>query len=126
MSASEMLFFVRYFGILVGDRIPHGDEAWQLYLTLREIVDIITCPKITTSGIKKLEDLIQFHHNLFKEFFGNLKSKFHVMIHYMKILLQNGPLINFWSMRFESKHRELNIIFTSSWNKINILKTIGI
>jgi hypothetical protein len=31
MSASEMLAFVSYFGILVGDLVPEDDECWQLY-----------------------------------------------------------------------------------------------
>lgn len=126
MSASEILFFVRYFGILVGDKVHPETQVWQLYLKLREIVDIITSPKITMSKIKKLEDLIKVHHDLFKEFFGDLKAKFHIMIHYLRILIQNGPLIYFWSMRFESKHREFKKVFVSTSCKINILKTIDI
>jgi hypothetical protein len=41
MSASEMLAFVSYFGILVGDLVPEDDECWQLYINLHQILYIL-------------------------------------------------------------------------------------
>ncbi|KAJ8682600.1 hypothetical protein QAD02_018392 [Eretmocerus hayati] len=38
MSASEMMFFTRYFSILVGDDIPRDDKPYLLHLKLREII----------------------------------------------------------------------------------------
>lgn len=41
MTASEMLLFVRLFGIFVGDVIDENNEFWQLFLLLHDIFDII-------------------------------------------------------------------------------------
>ncbi|CAG9793253.1 unnamed protein product [Diatraea saccharalis] len=40
LSASEMLTFIRYFGVIVGDKVPEGDSYWHLYLKLREILEL--------------------------------------------------------------------------------------
>jgi hypothetical protein len=44
MSSSEMLCLVRYFELIAGKLIPVKTEIWELYLMLRQIVDIC-CPK---------------------------------------------------------------------------------
>jgi len=42
LSASEVLVFVRYFGLLIGDFVPKNDSVWYLYILLRQILDLIT------------------------------------------------------------------------------------
>lgn len=42
LSASEVLVFVRYFGLLIGDFVPKNDPVWYLYILLRQILDLIT------------------------------------------------------------------------------------
>ena len=106
-SVSEMLCLVRYFGLLFGDKVPFDDECWQLYKYLRQIIDILTSPRIIRSDAKRLEDLIKLHNELYVKLFGKLKPKFHNLIHYPSIMLKNGPVIHFWVMRFESRHREV-------------------
>ncbi|KAJ8675348.1 hypothetical protein QAD02_011134 [Eretmocerus hayati] len=56
--SSEMLFFLRYFGILVGDLVPTDNIVWSLYLKLREIMHILTCPFVTESMLSNLDSLI--------------------------------------------------------------------
>lgn len=46
MSASEMMFFVRHFGLIIGDLVPEDDEVWRLYIVLTEILDIVTAPYV--------------------------------------------------------------------------------
>lgn len=41
MSAAECLCFIRYFGLMVGDKVPDG-PVWCLYMKLRKIVDYTT------------------------------------------------------------------------------------
>jgi len=41
LSATEMLCFVKYFGVVIGDLIPVDNEFWQLYILLRKILDIV-------------------------------------------------------------------------------------
>lgn len=38
---------------------------------------------------------------------------------------KNGPLVLYWSMRYESKHRHLKATYIASNSKVNPLKTIG-
>ena len=55
MSASEILCLVRYWGLMIGDLIPDDDEYWQLYKYLRQIIDIVTSPRIIRSDAKILK-----------------------------------------------------------------------
>uniref|UniRef100_A0ABD2WU06 Uncharacterized protein n=1 Tax=Trichogramma kaykai TaxID=54128 RepID=A0ABD2WU06_9HYME len=101
MSGAEALFFVRYFNIMVGSKIPEDNETWKLYLKLREIVCIITAPVITESHILQLEDAIAEHHSLYIFLNGDLKKKFHFMVHYPRLIRSVGPLMNCSTMRCE-------------------------
>ena len=125
MSASEMLCFVRYFGLIVGDLIPENDKHWELYKYLRQIIDIVTSPRIIRSDAKVLKKLIEDHNQLYIDLCGTLKPKFHILLYYPTILLNNGPLINFWSMRYELKHRQVKAIAQSTNSNKNLLITIA-
>jgi len=43
MSASEMLCFIKYFGLIIGDMVPEKSELWGLYIVLKKILDILFC-----------------------------------------------------------------------------------
>ena len=124
MSASEMLYLVRYFGPIIEDLIPKDDQSWQVYKYLRQILDIVTSPQIVRSDANVLKNLIQKHNELCVNLVGNSNPKFHNLLHYPTILLQNGPCINFWSMLFESRHRELKANVQSKSSSKNQLVTI--
>lgn len=126
MSGSESLFFARYFGILVGSEVPQHNEIWELYEKLREIVHILTSPVITKSHILQLEILLTEHHILYTKYFGDLKPKFHFLLHYVKLISKFGPLIKLSTIRFESKHCEIKEMLKGCKSNVNILKTIGI
>lgn len=127
MSASEMLHFVRYFALVIGDLIPFEDPIWELYLSLREILDIILANFTTASLIDLLETLVSEHHNLYMTLFkGKLKPKFHFMLHYPAIMTSSGPLRTFWSMRFESKHRQAKTSANVVCSRKNILFTLAL
>lgn len=126
MSASETLFFTRCFGLLVGHMVSEDNEAWILYIKLREIIDIINSLKILRSHLLQLEVLLEGHYKLYLKMFGNLKPKFHFMLHYVRLMLQNGPVIHTSSMRFESKHRLIKKILNATASRVDILLTVGI
>ena len=126
MSSSETVFFTRYFGILIGDQVPCENEIWTLYTKLREIIHIVTSPIMTKSRILQLELLITEHHKLYLKHFGELKAKFHIILHYMKLILKNGPLIKLSVIRFKSKHRELKAIAQAMCSRKNILLSIAL
>lgn len=126
MSASEMLCFVRYFALIIGHIIPEDDEYWPLYMYLRQIIAIVTSPRTLRYHAKMLKNLIQKHHELYMKLFKTtLKPKFHNMIHYPQILLENGPIVHFWSMRYEARHRQIKPNAQSTSCIRNLLKTIA-
>lgn len=127
LSASEMMSFVRYFGLLIGDFIPQNDPVWDLYILMRKIFDLI----ISTSFQKDCSDLLQTliaeHNELYLRYSrSHLKPKFHYLLHYHSMIKKFGPLILIWSMRFEAKHRMSKIAANTSSNCRNICKTLAI
>lgn len=125
LSAAEMLFLVQYFGLIVGDRVPRDDRHWNLYKSLRQVMDIVLSPRVTRSLAKILSHSVENLNKLYTELCGPLKPKFHHMTRYAKLLLLNGPLVHFWSMRFESSHRPIKSAAQSSSSSTNLLKTIA-
>ena len=107
MSAAEMLCFERYFGLMFGNLVPEGEKHWKLYIFLRKIIHIITSPRIIPSYVLQLTHLIMELNNMYIRLFGKLKPKFHFLIHYPRLLLLNGPCIHYWTMRFESRYKEM-------------------
>ena len=97
LSSSEMCL-TRYFGLIVGDLVPENDDVWQLFIYLRQIIDIVISPRIIENDTIVLKNLIEKHHKCYLKLFGALKPKMHLMLHYPKILLEIGPFTNFWSM----------------------------
>lgn len=126
MSASEMLTLVRFFGLIVGDLILNkNDECWQLCKYLRQIIDLLTSPLLISSTAKQLKLLIKNDIELHVKLFGSMKPKFHNLVHYPEILLNNGPCINFWYMRFQSRHRDIKANAQSTNCNKNLLVTIA-
>ena len=98
MSAAESLFFTRYFGVMVGGIIESDNQYWTLYKKLRALIHFLTAPSLTCSHILQIDSLITEFNDMYIELFGCLKPKFHLLIHYSKQLLKNGPITKFSSM----------------------------
>ena len=125
ISAVEMAYLVQNFGLIIGDLISIDDIDWKLYITLRHVTDILFSPRIVREDAKILHSYIQDLNNLYKQLYGTLKPKFHHLTHYPELLLKNGPIINFWSMRYESSHRNIKSTAQSTSSNKNLLQTIG-
>lgn len=125
-SAAEMLCLVRYLGLIIGDLVPKTDKNWSLYINLRHLIDIVMSPQIVESDAKDLDKIVKNLNSSYFELSGKLKPKFHFLTHYCQILLSNGPLIKFWSMRFESFHRSIKSTAESTASKVNVIKTVAI
>lgn len=116
-----MFNFTINFSAIIGDLIPKDDECWNLYITLRQIMSIVMGDVVSDSMCDVSSDLIKVHHETYKSFFGNLKPKFHLMIHYPNIQRLIGPLKDIWSMRFESNHQFYKRIAYCITSKKNLL-----
>ncbi|KAG1948860.1 immunoglobulin lambda-1 light chain-like [Pimephales promelas] len=95
--------FLRLLPLLIGDRIrnPCENAAWQLVLQLREIVELICAPAITTDQVAYLKILIEEYIYFRRQLFPNepLKPKHHYLLHYPELITHFGPLIRLWTLR---------------------------
>lgn len=125
MSASEMLCLVRNFGLIVGELIPKSSKNWKLYILLRKIVDLCCARSIQPECSKLLDSLVSEHNRLYMELSNKtLKPKFHLLTHYGRLLLKNGPIKLTSSIRFEAKHKVLKSIANSVPCRINLGHTL--
>lgn len=125
MTASEMLCFSRYLGLMIGDFIPEGLHIWQIWIKLRNIIDIICAPNLQFCEIHLLESLVESYLYLIVEYFKHLKPKHHFMLHYAEVFKKSGPLINLWCMRSEQKHRESKLTANISGGYKNIILSLA-
>ena len=125
-SAAEATCLTRYLSLIIGDLVPPKNKYYKLYLVLRKILDIVTSSRVTESDAYTLRDLVAKHNEMYQVFYGDLKPKMHFMTHFWRLLLQNGPLIHFWSMPFERKNKQIKDMVVSTECKKNYPLTIGI
>ena len=126
MSSSEMICFCRYFGLIMGDSVPKDDEFRKLYVKLCRIMDIAFSPKLLQGHDILLDTLVTEFNYLYIHLIGPLKPKMHLSTHYGRIIKLCGPLIYFWSMRNESKHRQLKLIIRALAGFNNVIKPLAI
>lgn len=74
-----------------------------------------------------MQCLVTEHHEIYIKLFGNtLKTKHHNMLHYPRLMLRVGPLVNLWCMRFEAKHKESKIESHIITSRKNLLLTLAL
>ncbi len=127
MSASEMWCFLRVLPRLIGHLIPREEPHWKLLLLFLDICDIVFSPVITTNLCSYLSHLIVEHHAYFKEVCPQnaLLPKHHFMVHYPRCLVNSGPSIRYWCMRFEARHNFFKELGRISRCYKNICKTLA-
>ena len=126
MSASEMMAFVYFFSLLVGDLVSH-DEVWFFYLTLRKIVDIVIAPSLQKECADLLDILVSEHHEMYVRLFQDkLKPKHHHMVHYGRVIKTYGPIYHLSVFKFESKNRVMKTRAEAIYSRKNITFTIAL
>lgn len=126
-NAAEMWCLMRVLPLMVGDLIPENDDHWELLLSLCEIMAIVFAPAITSEATYYLQHLIADHLELFKELFpeARVRPKQHFLTHYPRCIRLVGPLVRFWTMRFEAKHNFFRRLSHIVCNFKNICKTMA-
>lgn len=121
--------FLRLLPLIIGERIrdPLDNGIWELCLKLRQIVEIICAPKVDIDQIAELRDLIEEYVQERKALFPShkLKPKHHFLVHYPELILQFGPLIRLWTLRFESKHTYFKECARKLHNFKNLCSTLA-
>ena len=114
--------------MLVGDRVPEDDPHWLLLLLLVEVVDYIMAPRVTKKAIFYLEMNLNILFKEFKSLFPNhrITPKCHYVLHYPRLIVQVGPLIRHWVMRFEAKHHFFKRSAVVTGNYTNVAKTLAL
>lgn len=129
-SFTEMLYFVRYFGLMIGDLIPKEDDCWLLYVKLKSIVDIVIAPYVNIRSLNYLATLISEHHEMYLTIsafpYMTLKPKHHYMLHYPQIMRDVGPLWFVCCLRWEAKHRPFKQAARATNSRRNLPLTLAI
>lgn len=126
MSAREMMTFVNFFPLMIGDMVPCDDPVWKFLINFFEILDILLCFQITDTDISLLREKIKQHNSDYIVIFKDtLKPKFHNLTHYPTIIRQSGPLRNLWCFKYESKHRQFKIYSHCITSRKNICLTLA-
>lgn len=126
MSASEMLTFILYFPIMVGDLVPTDDRVWEFILILIEIIDTILLFELSAFDINAFKMNVEKHNQMYLNIFNDtLKPKFHILTHYPEVMESCGPVRKFWSFHFEAKHRSFKLYMHSVTSRRNVSVTIA-
>ena len=99
--------FFRIFPFLIANFINLDDDVyWELYSLLAIITGISFSKVIGLESIALLTSSVKNYLTLYKELFPqeNVTPKQHYLVHFPRIIMSIGPLVNFWCMRFEAKH----------------------
>lgn len=106
-DAAKSYLLLRIFPFVIGDGINFSDSHWELYTLLSEITEICFASVLSLETIAQLKEDVAEYLRLFKELFPDqpFTPKQHYLIHFPKIIILLGPLINLWAMRFEAKHQ---------------------
>jgi len=126
MSAREVMTFIHFFPLMVGDLVPENDEVWSFFLILLKIVDILLSYTFNADAISYLKQLISKHNNQYNLLFNDtLKPKHHFLIHYPTVIEYSGPPRLYWCFRFEGKHKEMKMYARSTTSRKNITLTLA-
>lgn len=125
-NAHENWCLLRMLPFMIGDKVP-DDPAWQVLMTLKEVVELAMAPVHTKETIGYMDSKISEHRYRYLSVFPDekLKPKHHFLEHYPWLTTAFGPLVFLWTMRFEAKHRFFKRIVWQTGSFRNILKTMA-
>ena len=124
LSALEMLCLVRHLGLIIGHLVPENDDVWLYFLKLQEVVNFVMAPVFYDGWEAYLNVIIQEHHELYLRFNDTLKPKFHLMLHYHRLIHLHGPPVHIWTMLSERKHRQSKQYARACLNRIDLPYTL--
>lgn len=106
-NGHENWALIRLPTLLIGHKVPEGDNAWNILLLFKDIVDLVVTTKHTEKeSIHFLDCKVSEHRELLQTTFPDfrLRPKHHFIEHYPQMIKTFGPLSDVWTMRFEGKH----------------------
>lgn len=130
-SASQNWCLLRFLPLLISCQATahdiFDDEVYKLLLLLREVVEYVVAPNISYGQIAHMKILVDDYLERRQSLFADvpLRPKHHYLSHYPGLTLKFGPLVRFWTLRFESKHQFFKRCVRSSRNFINVSRMLA-
>jgi len=125
-SASQTYCMVKCMTFIFGDKYESNNPKWNLFLILLDILDIILSPCVSESTLPYLQSLIEDHHQLYRALtYRALRPKHHHVLPYPEAIRQIGPLLYFWTMRLEARHKFFKNVARIGSNFKNIAKSVS-
>ena len=74
--------------MMVGDKVPAGDDYWLNFTDLLIIVDLLLSPDLTEDDIADLSVRISDHHHEFVRLYphASVTPKIHYLIHMARLI----------------------------------------
>ncbi|XP_055907606.1 uncharacterized protein LOC129942617 [Eupeodes corollae] len=127
MTASEVLCFLHFLPLMVGDLIDPKNSYWILLAKLVKMFDLLFKTQFSENDLITLRKLITEHHTHYVKLFGpTLKPKHHFLVHYPTAIKKCGPLKYVWVMRFEAKHKEGKAYLSNITSRLNAPHSLAI
>lgn len=104
-SGCQLWLLATILPLIVGPLIDVDDKYFQNLLDILEISRIVFSTEISKWMVLYLEDLIELYLSNYISLYGPLIPKQHYLIHYPRLILLLGPLVNFSCTRSEAKHK---------------------
>lgn len=105
-DAAKSYLLLHIFPFVVGNVVDHSGRHWELYSLLLSVSTEISFSVLSLETVAKLKEVVKEYLKLFKTLFP--KQPFtpnqHYLVHFPKVILLLGPLLNLWAMCFETKH----------------------
>lgn len=125
LTASQSMCLINIILLLIVDFLPGNDKKLNYLQVLQELVEKVMMDEFSEIDITNLERVIILHNTIFYNLFGHLKPKHHLLEHYPMVIKQSGPPRLYWSMKFESKHKQLKAYANVSHSRINLSSSLG-
>ena len=107
-------------------------DVGPLIIKLQEMSELITAPQLTVDEIDDvlgvtIREYLDLRVQAVEDLgMTTIKPKHHFASHYSRLYRENGPLIQLWAMRMESKHCFLKNVVKTSKNFKNPPKTCAL
>lgn len=105
-NGHENWALLHFLPLFIGKSILHRWKHWEILMDLKEIVEIVMSNVFTEEKLHYLETKLSENRGLLTETFPGfrLRPKHYYAEHYPHLIHCFGPLVELWTMRFESKH----------------------
>ena len=93
----QMWTLARFLPLAIGHIVPEGNEYWENFLRLLDIMDVLFARCIPTELCGYLESLISDHHSTFRSLYPNVSItlKMHSMVHMPRLIMQSVSIPSF-------------------------------